>query len=147
MRKNKGFTLVELLAILVILGLIALATIPNISKQVKESEKQEQNVLDKKIENASKLYAAKYFADKIVKKEDFNFTLTDLENDGLLSLNDNQCSGKNSSGKKIKEVNYIKIEYDNVENAIKFNYEDISNDVDKTCHSCTNTDDNCIKWN
>ena len=36
------------LAIIVILGLIALAAIPNISKQVKESEKQEQTVLDKK---------------------------------------------------------------------------------------------------
>lgn len=108
MRKNKGFTLIELLAIIVILGLIALAAIPNISKQVKESEKQEQTVLDKKIENASKLYAAKYNADKIVDGTLFTFTLNDLENDGLLSLNDDQCSGgtrdsqivvKNDSGK------------------------------------------------
>ena len=116
MRKNKGFTLIELLAIIVILGLIALAAIPNISKQVKESEKQEQTVLDKKIENASKLYAAKYNADKIVNGTPFTFTLNDLENDGLLSLNNDQCSSgtrnnqiavKGDSGKTIFDYSSI----------------------------------------
>ena len=112
MRKNKGFTLIELLAIIVILGLIALAAIPNISKQVKESEKQEQTVLDKKIENASKLYAAKYYADKIVdctsSSCDIEFTLNDLENDGLLSLNDDQCSdGTRNNEIEVKKDNII----------------------------------------
>lgn len=134
MRKNKGFTLIELLAIIVILGLIALAAIPNISKQVKESEKQEQTVLDKKIENASKLYAAKYYADKIVDGEDFTFTLNDLENDGLLSLNDDQCSGRVIIGDnniKTVEAN-IKIEWDDTDNQIKFNYGNIA--LDSTCY-------------
>lgn len=119
MRKNKGFTLIELLAIIVILGLIALAAIPNISKQVKESEKQEQTVLDKKIENASKLYAAKYYADKIIDCDSSNcieFTLTELENDGLLSLNDDQCS--NSARTK-------KITVDGISGKIIFNYTNI----------------------
>lgn len=120
MRKNKGFTLIELLAIIVILGLIALAAIPNISKQVKESEKQEQTVLDKKIENASKLYAAKYYADEIVTctsctsatTTTIKFTLTDLENDGLLSLNDDQCtSTKNKEIKVYSESGNIKFDY------------------------------------
>lgn len=138
MRKNKGFTLIELLAIIVILGLIALAAIPNISKQVKESEKQEQTVLDKKIENASKLYAAKYYADKIVDCTttncDIGFTLNDLENDGLLSLNDDQCSGRVIIGDdniKTVEAN-IKIEWDDTDNQIKFNYDNIANDA--TCY-------------
>ena len=138
MRKNKGFTLIELLAIIVILGLIALAAIPNISKQVKESEKQEQTVLDKKIENASKLYAAKYYADEIVDCTSsscyIEFTLTDLENDGLLSLNDDQCSGHVTvGGNIIKTVKAnIKIEWDVTDNQIKFNYENIANDA--TCY-------------
>lgn len=134
MRKNKGFTLIELLAIIVILGLIALAAIPNISKQVKESEKQEQTVLDKKIENASKLYAAKYYADKIVDGEAFTFTLNDLENDGLLSLNDDQCS-KNVliEDREFETVNAeIKIEWESTNNKIKFNYENIA--LDPTCY-------------
>lgn len=136
MRKNKGFTLIELLAIIVILGLIALAAIPNISKQVKESEKQEQTVLDKKIENASKLYAAKYYADEIVGGTTFTFTLNDLENDGLLSLNDDQCL----SGTRDKEI-----EVKNDSGKTTFNYTNIGiagriND----CHSCE-TNDECKK--
>lgn len=128
MRKNKGFTLIELLAIIVILGLIALAAIPNISKQVKESEKQEQTVLDKKIENASKLYAAKYYADEIVTctsctsatTTTIKFTLTDLENDGLLSLNDDQCtSTKNKEIKVYSESGNIKFDYTAVKDYTK----------------------------
>lgn len=127
MRKNKGFTLIELLAIIVILGLIALAAIPNISKQVKESEKQEQTVLDKKIENASKLYAAKYYADKIVVGTPFTFTLNELENDGLLSLNDDQCSGGTRNNK-------IEVKKDS--GKIIFDYSNIGEEIVTDCHSC-----------
>lgn len=129
MRKNKGFTLIELLAIIVILGLIALAAIPNISKQVKESEKQEQTVLDKKIENASKLYAAKYYADEIVdctsSSRVIEFTLTDLENDGLLSLNDDQCTAKKNE----------KIKVYNDSGEIKFDYDAVKDSLNNDCHS------------
>lgn len=124
MIKNKGFTLIELLAIIVILGLIALAAIPNISKQVKESEKQEQTVLNKKIENASKLYAAKYYANEIVNCSSsssdnpcIDFSLTDLENDGLLSLNDDQCKGYKSKNISVyMYLDKIKFDYTNIEN-------------------------------
>ena len=44
MKNNNGFTLVELLAILVILGVIAGIAIINISKQTSVSEKQGQTV-------------------------------------------------------------------------------------------------------
>lgn len=134
MRKNKGFTLIELLAIIVILGLIALAAIPNISKQVKESEKQEQTVLDKKIENASKLYAAKYYADKIVVGTSFTFTLNELENDGLLSLNDDQCSSTRNKEIEVKKDSSGKI---------IFNYSNIGEEIVTDCHSCKHSE--CIK--
>lgn len=139
MRKNKGFTLIELLAIIVILGLIALAAIPNISKQVKESEKQEQTVLDKKIENASKLYAAKYYADKIVdctsSSCDIEFTLNDLENDGLLSLKDDQCSNATRNEQ---------ITVESVSGKIIFNYSNIGEESVADCHSCESSTE-CIK--
>ncbi len=137
MRKNKGFTLIELLAIIVILGLIALAAIPNISKQVKESEKQEQTVLDKKIENASKLYAAKYYADEIVDGTPFTFTLNELENDGLLSLNDDQCSNDARNVKKIE------VKKDSSSGKIIFDYSNIGEDFVADCHSCKSSE--CIK--
>ena len=93
MKKN-GFTLVELLAILVILGVIAGIAIINISKQTSVSEKQGQTVLNQKIENASKLYAAKYFANDIISGNIVSFTINDLVEDGLLYLGSGECTNK-----------------------------------------------------
>lgn len=90
---KKGFTLIELLAIVFILAIIIVIAIPSISKEIKIEEEEQKNILNQKIENAAHLYAAKYFADKIVNNEKFDFTLTDLENDGLLDLKD-KCSNK-----------------------------------------------------
>lgn len=96
MKENKGFTLVELLAIVVLLGIIALVAAPNMTKQIKKKEEVDQTILDEKISNASKLYVAKYYADKVVNGECDNtkcsFTLEDLEQDGLIELKENKCS-------------------------------------------------------
>ena len=86
MKNNKGFTLVELLAIIVILALIILVAAPSMTKQIKKKEDAEQTVLNEKIYNASRMYAAKYYASEIVNKGSFDFTLQDLEEDGLLDL-------------------------------------------------------------
>lgn len=90
MKNNKGFTLVELLAIIVILALIILVAAPSMTKQIKKKEDTEQTVLNEKIYNASRMYAAKYYASEIVSTATppptFSFTLQDLEDDGLLDL-------------------------------------------------------------
>lgn len=95
-KNNKGFTLVELLAILAILGIIAGIAIPNMTAQINNNDKNTQTVLDEKIENAAKIYAAKYYADKLINgsctNETCAFTLNDLVQDGLINLN-GQCSG------------------------------------------------------
>lgn len=97
MKENRGFTLVELLAIVVLLGIIALVAAPNMTKQIKKKEDVDQTILDEKISNAAHLYVAKYYADKVVKEEcigDNNpckFTLKDLEQDGLIDLK-GKCS-------------------------------------------------------
>lgn len=86
---NKGFTLVELLAVIVILAIIVIIAVPNMTNQIRQSEEETQNVLNRKIENAAHLYAAKYYANKLIGSEQVSFTLTDLQNDGLIVLNDN----------------------------------------------------------
>lgn len=86
MKNNKGFTLVELLAIIVILALIILVAAPSMTKQIKKKEDTEQIVLNEKIYNASRMYAAKYYASEIVNNGYFYFTLNNLEEDGLLDL-------------------------------------------------------------
>ena len=96
MKNNKGFTLVELLAIVVILALIILVAAPSMTKQIKKKEDTEQTVLNEKIYNASRMYAAKYYASEIVNSGYFEFTLQDLEEDGLLDLK-GKCIDPNTS--------------------------------------------------
>lgn len=114
MKNSNGFTLIELLAIIVILAIIMVLAAPNMTKQIKRSEEESQNILNQKIENASKLYAAKYYANKLVNYEDVTFTLNDLQQDGLINLKDN-C--KDVLTKKIivstGNYNYNAIEDDN----------------------------------
>lgn len=97
MKNNKGFTLVELLAIIVILAVIMVVAAPSMTKQIKKKEDTEQTVLNEKIYNASRMYAAKYYASEIVStaipRPTFSFKLQDLEEDGLLDLK-GKCSSK-----------------------------------------------------
>ena len=94
MNNNKGFTLAELLAIVVIIGVIAVISSINMTKQISSSDKEEKNVLTQNIENASKIYAAKYYAKELIGSEDVKFKLTDLENEGLIIFKSGQCAGK-----------------------------------------------------
>lgn len=114
---NKGFTLAELLAVIVILAVIMIVAAPNLSKQFSKKEKTEQSVLNQKIENASKIYVAKYYANKVVEGAvTIEFTLSDLEKDGLINLSKNsKCEGDKE--KKITVTVFS--------NSIEFNYDRI----------------------
>ena len=113
MKTNKGFTLVELLAIIVILAVIMAVAAPSMTKQIKKKEDTDQTILDEKIYNASRMYAAKYYADDIVKNNEFSFTLSALEEDGLLDLK-GKCSNKMSEDIKYSgSYNFDKIKGDN----------------------------------
>lgn len=107
LKNKKGFTLVELLAIVVILAIIMVLAAPSMTKQIAKKEETDQTILDEKISNAAKIYAAKYYSEKIVNCTYTNrdnpcveFNLNDLEQDGLINLKD-KCSKKDSDGKEI----------------------------------------------
>ena len=96
-KNNKGFTLVELLAIILIIAIIGVIAVPNISKQMKKNEDRQQRLLNQRITNAAHTYAAKYYADEMVKGSSMStksFTLKQLEQDGLLDLNTDECSAR-----------------------------------------------------
>lgn len=95
MKDNKGFTLVELLAVIVILAIIMIIAAPSMTKEIARNEAENKNILNQKIENAAHIYAAKYFVSDLVNKnyENIKFTLNDLEQDGLINLKD-KCSDK-----------------------------------------------------
>lgn len=115
---NKGFTLIEILAVIVLLVIIMVIAAPNITKQINRKEKEEQNLLNEKIENASILYVSKYYLDDILSPS-FNtisFTLKDLQEDGLININ------KNGNCKDVINNNIIVYNSDNV---IKYDYSNL----------------------
>ena len=124
MRKNnnKGFTLVELLAIIVILAIIMVLAAPSMTKQIKQKEDTDQTILDKKIDNAAHLYAAKYHSEKIVNLPtctencEIMFTLNDLEQDGLINLKDKCTDAMDKNISIVKEASGIKYDYKYINN-------------------------------
>lgn len=138
MRKNSGFTLVELLAIIVILAVIIAIAAPNMTKQISKSDQEKNDVFNQKIENAAHLYAAKYYADKLVEKEPVTFTLQALVDDGLITLKNNKCQGAGNKNKLTQNIS--------VDSSLKYNYNNINDD---NCYVCQNSDPSgnnyCIK--
>ena len=55
---KKGFTLIEILAIVVLIGVIAVIAIPNITKQADEQSTKQTNLLKEQITNAAKIAAS-----------------------------------------------------------------------------------------
>ena len=116
---NKGFTLTELLAIVVILSIIVVLAAPAISKEVKKSDDETQNIVNEKIENAAHLYIAKYYADAIVSVSSGTHTiqisLDDLQKDGLLELKDDVCKEKKDAKIIVNYGSEVSYNYSNVE--------------------------------
>ena len=141
MNNKKGFTLTELLAIIVILAIIIAIAAPNMTKQIQKQETEEQNILNQKIENAAHLYAAKYYANKIVDTnlcDEFTgicayITLNDLEQDGLLRLKDSECATNGTNDRSNKSI-YVK----NVNGKIQYDYRQVKKLL--ACYKCPRSD-------
>ena len=111
---NKGFTLTELLAVIVILGLISVLAAPTISKELKKSEEQNKTIINEKIENAAHIYAIKEYGKDLINGDTITFTLSDLVEAGLINLKDS-CANKLDDQIEISngEYDYTNIESEN----------------------------------
>lgn len=83
---NKGFTLVELLAVLFVLGIITIVTVPSVITTNQKSVQKDINEFHKTIENAAEVYVETH---QDLKKSGTSFcvNVSTLEDYGLLSGN------------------------------------------------------------
>ena len=114
---NKGFTLAELLAIIVILSVIMLVAGPNLTKQINKKEKMDTNILNQKIENAAKVYVAKYYSNQVISGSGtINFTLNDLQQDGLINLTKNTNCSSSLNNNIVLKISTMTFDYSNLSN-------------------------------
>ncbi len=81
---KKGFTLVELLGVIIIISLLALLTSVAVTKLVKDSKQQISNVQKSLIVEAAKIWGADNLGKLPNKGECVYLSVSDLKNEGLL---------------------------------------------------------------
>lgn len=86
--KNKGFTLLEMVVVVMIMAVLFLLTIPNVSKVMDTVDKKACDSLCKVVDSASIQYRLEY--------GEMPNSLTDLVSAGLLEENQTTCSNGES---------------------------------------------------
>ena len=71
MKDNKGFTLVELLAVITILSLILMVVVPNVLKSYRDGKSNLYNTMIKNICRASNIYFEEYQEGLVTEDESF----------------------------------------------------------------------------
>lgn len=98
-KKEKGFTLVELLAVIAILGIIVAIAVPTIGNVIEDSEEKAHIANVNLIENAAKLAAVSEG------ETDVTYTLGDLRDKGFLNEIPADVAGNNYSASHNVVVN------------------------------------------
>lgn len=106
MKNNKGLTLVELIATLVILTLVGLIAVPKIFEQVKEYKDQMYQDQVAIIEDSARSWATDYIdVLPVVVGESYNVTLEQLQEGGYLDSDFKSVS----SDKPFHPTSYVEI--------------------------------------
>ena len=84
---KKGFTLVELLAVLVILGVITLVAVPSVITTNQKSVENEYNEFKKTVENAAEIYMETHIDQKPGVGETKSISVKVLKDAGFINSN------------------------------------------------------------
>lgn len=145
--KNKGFTLIELIGVVVILGLISLVAFPALLNQIKNSKEQINDSTKQIIYSAGESYLEKE-ANTYSKVEGVSYCISfdKLLNDGFINKG---LISEDLMTKQFLQAKYSDhFEFDIVEKnsclieGLGITYNPVSKTVD-----CNINDDNCYNWN
>lgn len=125
--KKKGFTLIELIGVVVLLGAVLLIIIPVVNKSLKEGK---QKLYDKQIETIKTSLNAWANENKPKNNETFYLTLSQLKSEGLVDVNiknpiTNEPFANDMILKVINENNILKYEVLTDTGSCKSNYTNI----------------------
>lgn len=128
--KNKGYTLVELLAVFVILGIIIMISVPAITGVINSSKDKSYDQQVKILENAARTYMSENSTLLPDSGSSYNVTIDNLKENGLISdkdiKNPNYSSGSTEDKKKNQYFDGC-IQVTNTNNKFTYIYQDECN--------------------
>ncbi|MGE5456372.1 MAG: leucine-rich repeat protein [Ignavibacteriales bacterium] len=153
MERKKGFTLVELLTVIMILGLIGLIAVPTVTKVLKNSKQKLYNTQVAMIKQSGKKWGIDNI-NRLSETKKIYVTINDLVVGGYIeqnSLIDPRNTKKEMNGCIVIEYNdaYNKYEYSYVDEScrtINTNYELTSSDPEYACYSFNATTGKIVSY-
>ena len=93
MKKNrKGFTLVELLAVIVIISILVGLVVSSVSRYKNKAEKKEKKILRQNIISIFNNYRMEMLEEGKVIKQDVNYEISNMDSDAIINYNGKKCT-------------------------------------------------------
>lgn len=93
MKKNrKGFTLVELLAVIVIISILVGLVVSSVSRYKNKAEEKEKKILRQNIISIFNNYRIEMLEEGKVIKQDVNYEISNMDSDAIINYNGKKCN-------------------------------------------------------